>query len=43
MKLHKVSILSVFLIFISNTTLAAASLEKCQETLAKFNFKPLGD
>jgi hypothetical protein len=36
MRQIRVSILGVFLIFISNTTLAAASLEKCKATLAKF-------
>jgi len=41
MKRMRVSILGVFLILISNTTLAAASLEKCKETLGKF--KELGN
>jgi len=41
MKRIRVSILGVFLILISNTTLAAASLEKCKETLGKF--KDLGN
>jgi hypothetical protein len=36
MRQIRVSILGVFLMLISNTTLAAASLEKCKATLAKF-------
>jgi len=36
MKWIRVSILSVLLMLISNSTLAAASLEKCKATLAKF-------
>jgi len=36
MKRIRESILGVFLILISSTTLAAASLEKCKTTLAKF-------
>jgi lipid-binding SYLF domain-containing protein len=36
MKRIRVSILGVFLMLISNSTLAAASLEKCKATLAKF-------
>ena len=41
MKLPRALILGVFLILISNITLAAASLEKCRETLSKF--KELGN